>query len=147
MYKKDVIGALAFICLFAALFFVSGSFPDMVDTYPKIIGAAGVCFSTALLARGAAGLKKGNMDGRKSLTGEQYGFIAVTLAAAVAYVLLIPVIGYLTTTVFFLAAFSFYLDSTSKKYLYVLVAVIFAAVIYLAFGRFLHIPLPKGFLI
>jgi len=146
MYKKNIIGSVAFIFLFAAAFFMSGSFPAMVDIYPKIICVMGIILSACLLGQ-TVYQKKHNIENEKKLSRKQIITIAVTLAGTLVYVMLIPVVGYMTMTFIFLLTMTFYVDPTSPKIAYPLVGIAFIVLLYLAFGVFLKIPLPKGILI
>lgn len=146
MYRKDIISSIVFILIFALALINTATFPEMSRMFPRIICIMGLGYSLAILARAVSHIKRGGEVVQQGMSGRELRNAIFTLAAGFAYVAIIPLLGYMTTTFLFLTAFSFYLDRTYKKYVYVLFAGGFVLVLYLAFAVFLTIPLPKGIL-
>lgn len=147
-YIRDVLGSAGFVILFGSFFAMSSSFPEEVRTYPWIICAIGVFFSTILLVRSVVALQRsrGMVDTDAHMSRAQIVVIFVTMAATFLYVVLTEIVGYFVTTFVFVVGFSYYLDSKQKKVIYILVGVIMDAILYLAFAKFLNVNLPNGFL-
>lgn len=145
---RDIIGAAAFVAIFAAFLGMAFQFPNDVRTYPMVVCIAGVLFSAVLLGRSLTvhSRTKNQPDTEEHMEKAQIVKIFVTVVAAVVYVVLTGVIGYFVTTFIFVAAFSYYLDNKQKIWSYLLFALILDGLLYLAFDLFLKVRLPQGFL-
>jgi putative tricarboxylic transport membrane protein len=81
-------------------------------------------------------------DMRMGLTKTKLVITGIT----VAYVLIMPVVGYVVTTAAYIAGLSFYLGNRKPLSL-ILFTVIFFAIVYGVFVVWLRINVPQGFLI
>lgn len=134
--------------LFAAAFSYAFTFKKAAAAYPFLVNGVGCLLCIIYFIQ--ISIKEAhdsNPPAASKLTKKQKIDIIATIIISLAYVLLVQVVGYMVMTFLYLLLFSYYLDKSHKKITYVLVALGFDIVLYLAFELFLHVPLPTGFLI
>jgi len=147
MRWKERLAAIGFFPLFCFAFFVSRRFPDIPRIIPTAVTVCGMALAVALFAR--TFFMKYPDDGKKMTPEQKAGIIKVALSVAilVAYILLLPHVGFFVTSFLFMMIFSYVIDSEKHKlWVYPLVAVGLLLVVWGIFGWFLKVPLPKGFL-
>lgn len=69
--------------------------------------------------------------------------VALSVACLLGYIVLMPWIGFILSTMFFILAFILALDERRKKVLVISPVLITAAII-VVFAKFITMPLPKG---
>lgn len=149
---KDVVGSCLLLLFFGAFYIMSQKVNAKCRTYPSLICTAGFILTAVNLGRAVYRLIK-NRPAGVSAPMSLGSFIAcvITVAAAFAYAYLTRIVGYIVTTAVFVAAFSVYLSKRNQKFskwwTYPAVSLGTALVLYFTFKFFLHVPLPKGFLI
>lgn len=148
MYKKEKIGLLFILALFAAFFILNGGHNEKVRMYPYFVCGIGFVLTAVQLGITVYKEKKEiALDVSAVLTKEQFRSVVITVAAAFAYIFLASIIGYFTMTFVFVAAYSYWHTDKQQKWLYIAVALGVDIVVFIAFKMFLSIPLPAGLLI
>jgi putative tricarboxylic transport membrane protein len=69
--------------------------------------------------------------------------VALSVACLLGYIVVMPWIGFILSTIFFILAFIWALEERRKKVL-VISPVLITATIIVVFAKFITIPLPKG---
>jgi putative tricarboxylic transport membrane protein len=69
--------------------------------------------------------------------------VALSVACLLAYIVLMPLVGFILSTIFFILAFILALEERRMKVLVISPVLITAAII-VVFAKFITIPLPKG---
>lgn len=146
--RTDEVAAVLLVALSAGVFLVSREFPEGLGGvpgaafFPRIIAATVALLAVVLFVRGVATDEE--RTHRISLDAVER--FAVPLAFLVAYVALMPVLGFVLDTVAFLVAVMRYSGVTVYRRSLPL-GVGLAVVLHYVFGELLHIPLPEGSLI
>lgn len=142
---SDLIAAGALLALSAAVFVVSSGFPGGREGdpgaafFPRFIAAVIALFAIVQAVRYLR-------DERTRIHEIDPGTtrrLAVVMAFPIAYVLLMPFVGFLVTTIAFLAAFMWYSGARSIP----VVAgssIGITLVLHYVFGVFFRVPLPEG---
>jgi hypothetical protein len=146
------LAAGVFSLLFAVAFYVqSGALKGVGRDYPLglvIFIALGGLF---LLAQGIRKRLSGRDIPPADAEPAAYGRVAVITAASVAYVILIPLLGFYTASVGFLFASAMVLDDAGwgwKKSALAacILTVIMCFAVWLGFTKLLYVPTPEGLL-
>jgi len=146
MHKRDIIGSLLFMAVFAAALAGTGEFPDEVAIYPKLICWAGLALGAVLIAKSWVAARKASGPAEKNSHARAVVVVVLTLAGSLVYIFSLEYVGYSVSTALFIMIFSYLFDSSARKFWYPLVGIAVTAVIYLLFSKALHIPLPQGML-
>ncbi len=147
-YGKDKISMLMIALFFAVTFVYSGKYPKDIVLYPKLICELGIGLSVlevlkiCLLER-----KEKAYEQIASVSVKDLIKVLIVFAGLVVYAVMIPFLGYVVSTILYMAAVSFWINRTQKKYTYLVIAVCMAIVLYVVFKIVLKIPLPAGILI
>ena len=143
--KWTDIGVVAFMYIVCGVFYYKAvHLNEEIQSYPKftiilLFGLTTLYLLPILLAAKKNGVESG-VD--KVFKGFQPAQFFVSLAAVVAYVLLINFLGFYLATALFLIGLLLYLK---VPYLHTAIAVaVILALVYFAFARFLGVKLPKG---
>jgi len=152
LYRKEITGSGVLFLLFAGAFWMTLDMNAKCRTYPQMVTCAGMALCAVCIARAIFRSKREiPVEVPGPMTAEQIVLAVLSLAAAFVYILVIRILGYVITTFLFIAAFSFFISRTIRSYsspwVYFAVAAGSTLVLYLVFGRFLNVPLPKGLLI
>lgn len=142
--RTDAIGAVIWLSLAGAVFVLSAEFPAGPGEtgpafYPRVIAGLIALFAVVQLVRSLAG------DDRRSheiTLGSTRRVVGVTVAV-LAYVLLLPWLGFVVATVLFLIVGMRYSGVASPLRIAV-VAVGLTLGLHYVFGVFLRIPLPES---
>lgn len=148
MYKREKLGISVMLLVFVVFIFLANGVNEKCRSYPQVVSIIGALVSAAYI--GTILYKEKHqipLDQSKPLTKEQVLSVITAVALTVVYILLIRTVGYCVTTFLYVAGFSFWHTRTQKKWQYFAVAAGMTVFLYIAFGIFLKIPLPKGFLI
>ena len=136
------------LLIFVAFFFFSNGVNEKCRTYPKTITVLGILMTCLYIGRVIYKEKHNiKIDQVAPLNKEQMKSVITAIVLTFIYILLIRTIGYCVTTFLYVAGFSYWHTRTQKKWMYFAVAAGMTLFLYCAFGLFLKIPLPKGFLI
>ncbi|MCI6569129.1 MAG: tripartite tricarboxylate transporter TctB family protein [Dysosmobacter sp.] len=148
LFKKEKF-YLAFILAFFTFFLLATQTVNKdARIYPYIVCSLGIVLTIVQLAITISKEKSGKeLDAEKTLSRTQLCYLAVALVSSVMYVFLASIVGFFTTTFFYVVIFSYWHTPTQKKWVYPAVAFGMDAVIYIAFKILLSIPLPSGLLI
>lgn len=148
MYRKEKLGTLFILAIFAAFCVMTGGVNEKCQTYPYFVCGIGM-FLAALNLGIVLYKEKHNIaiDVSASLTKEQFLSIVIALLVSAAYIFLARYVGYFTMTFLYVAGFSYWHSQNQKKWMYIAVAAGMDVAIYIAFKIFLRVPLPSGFLI
>ena len=146
--KWTDIGVVAFMYIVCAVFYYKTvHLNEEIQSYPKftvilLFGLTTMYLVQMLLAAKRNGVESGVDKVFKDFQPAQF---FVTLAAVVAYVLLINVLGFYIATALFLIGLLLYLK---VPYLATAITVaVILALVYFAFAKFLGVKLPKGLLL
>ena len=143
--RTDEIAALLLLSLAAGVFLATRGYPGALAGtpgpafFPRVIAAAlaalaVVQFGTALFADESGGPRVSAAAARR---------IGVPTAFLVAYVLVLPLLGFFLTTSVFLAALMYYSGARDLR-VSIPLAVVVSIVLQNVFVGFLHVPLPAG---
>jgi putative tricarboxylic transport membrane protein len=141
----DLVAAGALLALSAVVFVVSGDFPAGQEGdpgaafFPRFIAAAIALF--ALLQ--AADYLRSEREQLHEIDPGATKRLVVVGTFPIAYVLLMPFVGYLVTTIVFLATFMWYSGARSIPIVAGSSVGITLALHYV-FGVFFRVPLPEG---
>ncbi|MCR5576502.1 MAG: tripartite tricarboxylate transporter TctB family protein [Oscillospiraceae bacterium] len=146
--KWTDIGVVAFMYIICAVFYYKTvHLNEEIQSYPKftvilLFGLTTMYLVQMLLAAKRNGVESGVDKVFKDFQPAQF---FVSLAAVVAYVLLINVLGFYIATALFLIGLLLYLK---VPYLATAITVaVILALVYFAFAKFLGVKLPKGLLL
>lgn len=151
----DIISSLSLLAFAGLLYIFSGDFPREAAGYPHALlgllaGLAIIQLATAIVRRKRQATSSGASPGKdnKSTVPEGLlGRVLVTGILIIAYVALIPILGYAVSTLIFLLGLMWRLNPKRHMiWLYAGVAVAATVILYISFGRFLSVWLPKGIL-
>ena len=146
MHKRDIIGSLLFMAIFAAALAGTGEFPETVAIYPRLICWAGLFFGAIQIARSALALRAGAASEKKGGGMRAFWVVVLTLGGALVYIVSLEYVGYAVATALFIMIFAYLFDNSARLFWYPLVACAVTGSIWLLFAKALHIPLPTGML-
>lgn len=130
---------IALICMLigSVFYYQSYSYPDESTIYVRFILLVLMVLSVLLFTNSKKYVKK---DSKVLLSKN----IVVTVAMIIAYVVIMPIVGYYIATFAFLVMFMWiYNHKGIVKYL--MIATVFSISVYLFFQKLLTIWFPKGF--
>jgi len=138
--------------IFGSAFYMTFDMHVRSSGYPRMITVAGLIMTALKLARAIHRSKKNiPIDVPAAMSWEQLLTVFATLGAAFVYVIAIRYVGYMTITFLFITVFSYCLSIHTRVYsnpwVYPAVGLGITVLLYIAFGVFLNVPLPRGFLI
>ena len=140
------------LLIFAGAFYMTFDIHIRSRGYPQMITVAGMIMSAINLGRTIHRSKRSiPIDMPAAMSWNQLLLVFATLGAAFAYIIAIRYVGYVTITFLFITVSSYCLSIHTKTYnklwVYPVVGVGITVLLYIAFGMFLNVPLPRGFLI
>lgn len=148
MYRKEKLGTLCILAIFAAFMVMTGGVNEKCQTYPYFVCGIGIFLTALNLGLVIYKEKKAiPIDVSVSLNRDQFFSIVIALIVSFVYIFLVQYVGYFTMTFLFVAGFSYWHSRDQKKWMYFAVAAGVDVVVYIAFKIFLRVPLPTGFLI
>lgn len=143
MKQSDIGVVLAFYAVACFFLILVLKLPEEVQTYPLVIIAGLGILNTLYLIRSFLSRKK---DESKDLAVIFKDFqtkqFVVVLAACLAYIALLPVLGFYIASALFLVLTMLFLKVPPKHIAMTIIAM--AAIIYFVFTLFLKVPLPLG---
>lgn len=148
---RDQIFTLFSIVFVIAYWVQAARLPREATRYPMVVTCVAVIFIIWNLALSIVQfrriLREQGEEGVAAdlsfgLTPKKWMVIGVTLL----YILLLPVVGYLTTTILYIAGLSLLLG-IRRPVVITVYTVLLAGMLYAVFGLWLHVSLPAGFLI
>lgn len=144
MKKKNLILSLALIGVCLIFYLMIFQLPSDARVYPLFTTTLLLFFTLSMLIINY--VKKGNDDGKsidiQSLDIKQLLFVLVSSGA---YVVLINIIGYMTSTLIYMLVVLFGFKIDKKKG--TMIGVGFTACVYFLFKVILKVPLPTGLII
>ncbi|MDQ0337958.1 hypothetical protein J2S00_000741 [Caldalkalibacillus uzonensis] len=152
--KKDMIVALIVLGLSIAFYINTKTLTPPADIFPKAVILILFVLGSILLAKALFFNRYYHDEPDDPGATDEKGNIKkgwISMSALIAYVVLMPQIGFYTTSALFLILISWYLNGlrvNMKALLYpVIVSSTVMFIIYLAFSIFLRVPVPKGLVI
>jgi putative tricarboxylic transport membrane protein len=168
MLKSDI--GIGVFLLLVSLFFFADSYNITQSTitapmagasfFPRVVSVLLAASSIYLITKALVQKKKARNDQITSVEKEttdqpQTGTpnekaVLVMAVATTLYILIIPIVGYLVTTIAFMSATSLYLGSIHKShrwYVTVLVVIGISIMAFILFSTVLSVFLPRGILI
>lgn len=142
MKKQDTILGVILLAICGFFYFMISRLPEKATLYPIFVTTVLLVLTIIHLA---ITLTKKTDEESKAFKGLEIKQLSFVLATCGLYVVLINVIGYVTSTVLYVLASLIGLKVSKKAS--ALISVGFAICVYVLFKVFLHVPLPKGFLI
>lgn len=145
----DKIAAGLLVALAAAVFAVSADFPSLAATaepgpafYPRLVAATLAALGMILLVRslGTEGVR------RHRITVSELKRVGGAVLFLLAYVALMPVVGFIADTFAYLLAFMWFSKVRSLPVALGVSAGV-TLTVYYVFVAFLHVPLPEGSLV
>ena len=126
--------------------------PKMVPSYansqiiPTLLGILLAILSVCLIFQGVRKLKNGEAVAEKKMSRVDLLSIVLTFAAMCVYILILPTLGFMLSTMIFLFAQITILAPKEKRnyLLFAIVAVVFTALAFVAFRIGLTQMLPRG---
>ena len=147
MRKYDKFLTIGLFILEAFYFLLIKQLPPKAARYPYFVLGLMV-FLTLLLAINTFLIKPKNTEENKEedqFKGNLYGQFFLVIALSAVYVILIDIIGFFVTTAIYLFVTMLALKSNIKWS--IVVSILFPIFLYLIFGSFLKVPVPRGFLL
>jgi putative tricarboxylic transport membrane protein len=146
MQKQDMtnnnrIFSVFLLIIFIALYFVTLSFPDKSAIYPRWLLIVGMVCVAALFISTFIG--KNDEEKKVSITKDELKKLLISIVLMIMYVILITVLGYAVSTFIYMLV-QIWVLKPEKKVSYLIVALVSTAILYVGFGIFLKIWLPKG---
>lgn len=145
MKRQEMILGYVLVVLSGIFYFLTFRLPENARIYPLFVIT--LLFLLSVLHLVLTYRKTEDSDTSKAIkmTSEQKKRgLLITVASAI-YIALLPIIGYIVTTIIYIIGVLFSLDVDKKKA--VLISVVFTALVYALFNNLLRVPLPKGLLI
>ena len=146
MQKQDMtnnnrIFSVFLMMIFITLYYVALSYPDKSTIYPKGLLAVGMACVVALFISTFIG--KNDEEKKVFINRDELIKLLISIALMGLYVILITVLGYAVST-FLYMLIQIWVLKPDKKISYLIVALVSTAILYVGFGLFLRIWLPKG---
>lgn len=143
--KRSNLGVVVFmygVCLF--FYLLVTTLPDEARTYPLTILSCLAILNSCFLLRELLALKRQGLinDLPEVFAGFKAGQFFFVLLACMAYMALLPLLGFYVTSLAFLVICMAFLRVPKLPLLLTIVAL--AALIYAVFTLFLKVPLPVG---
>jgi cytochrome c oxidase assembly factor CtaG len=129
------------------LYRVADEFPEGTDTFPKLLLATLILLAALMFAQSFR-RRPGSLhadEKTKKVSASSFVHPAITFLACVAFVALVPVLGYFTSGVLFSAAMMFYLG-TRRMHTFLISIAGVMLFIYILFIMQLRVPVPRGLL-
>lgn len=148
MYKENKIVSLVSFGFFAAAcFFTVKTVAGDARLFPVIACVLGMAFSAALFLHTCINERLGvPVFQSKKNSHEETVKVLAAFALMLAYTVLITVIGWVTSSVLFMAAFCIYFGGKDKIRT-TIISLVTVAVLYILFAAAMNTVLPKGLLI
>ncbi|MDK2784689.1 MAG: putative tricarboxylic transport rane protein [Bacillota bacterium] len=145
--QSDRIIAVIIVAFSLWLYGVADEFPKGTDTFPKLLLVTLIFLATLLFAQSLRRQRESVHAGEKSEKVSARNFVppAITFLGCVAFVALVPVLGYFTSGVLFSAAMMFYLGARRMRTFLISIAGVMLF-IYILFIMQLRVPVPHGLL-
>lgn len=145
MKKYDKILTIALLILEVFYFILIKQLPEKAARYPYFVLGL-LVFLTIILAINAFVIKsKDDEEESDKFKDVKIGQFLFIIFASAAYIALIEIVGFFTTTVVYLLIVMLGLKNSVKWS--VITSILFPIFIYFVFVSFLRVPVPKGFLI
>lgn len=147
MRKSDRIASLLLLAICAFLFIEAKKFSPLSALFPRVV--LGILAALSLLLFFLSFLRKKD-GGAFDAAAFRHVPTLLSLAMMVVWGLLIPVVGFLVTSVVFFTAMTLYLDrkATVRKRLgRAGITVTVTVVFWLFFTKVLYVPFPQGILL
>ena len=147
MKRSDRITSLLLLALCVFFFIKAEKFSPLSGLFPRVVLVILAALSLLLLILSFVRKKDG---GTFDTMAFRHVPTLISLALMVAWGLLIPVAGFLVTSIVFFTAITLYLDRTATKRKKIQRVGITAAVtvgFWLFFTKVLYVPFPEGFLL
>lgn len=148
-WKRDVIVSVSLLCAYVVFFIESIDLKKTARTYPQVLLILCAIFTFMLLVnsiRIGRKAEKKESDEAKKMELTIVRDIAILCVGMVAYILLIDILGYITSTVLYTAGAMVFLK-IRKPIVIAGVSIGVALFLYFMFNNVLGILLPAGFLI
>ncbi len=147
-FNADIIIGLVVIVFCAAVFPLSQSFiRDEIgpgpEFFPRALAGILIICSVILIIRSFVSASPALNDTDSSDSRREFKRVGITLALLIVYVILIPLISYVLSTVLYLALMMLFLGER-RSWLIALWALGVTGGIYLLFSLLLKVPLPTG---
>lgn len=151
MNKPNIISALIGIALSIYVFVTASAFPVTPNTqigpgyFPVMLSVGLFILCASLLVQ--ALLKKGKLDYEKlDIRSPELIRSFLALVATIAYAIIMQIVGFIITTIFYLFFLMHLLKNRHYKQM-TFVAIVVSVVVYIVFKKVLNLTLPTGFLI
>ena len=147
MKRADRISSLAILGLCIYFFIEAGDFTPLSGLFPKVV--IFLLGGLSLLLFIVTFIRKDNGETFDSASFRHIPSL-LSLLLMIVWGILIPVIGFLVTSLIFFPLITVYLDrktSGRKKLGRIALVEGLTVVFYLFFTRFLYVPFPEGFLL
>ncbi len=145
MKKFDYILGGILLAFNAIVYYMTSKLPDAARIYPNFVNT--ILLILLLVHMIQTNRRKTDDEAKESTPFKNilWNQFFLVLISSGAYILLIDIIGYLTSTILYILTVLIGLKVNKK--VSVSIGVIFSIVVYLLFSRALNVPLPKGLLI
>ncbi len=148
---------IGFFILLVSILFFAGSFSIKQSTFsapmatatffPRVVSILLAISSINLIIKDY--LKKKKSKGRvqsKKMNGSSEKYVQYMIGATAIYILLIPIIGYLISTIIYMISSCLFLGAAfiKKRWVTILIAISISVFSYLLFTKILIVLLPSG---
>lgn len=146
---KDLILSVLILIISFVFYLQTKTLTPPADIFPKVVIMILSVLGTILLIKTLFIRKNDNDEEMQDEINQKKKWISIT--SLIGYVILMPILGFYTTSVIFLISLSLYLAGekvTIKRILKsMIVSLSVVCILYIGFSLFLKIPVPSGFLI
>lgn len=144
-YKIDIgIGGVSFLTGLIALI-LAKDMPGRASLFPRFVSVLFMILGVAMILSGSQKIRKAIESKKMPLSIKGFKGPGMVLLMLIAYILIMPLIGFYLTTPFMLVGYMRLLGIKSWKTI-VIVAVVVLLFIFCLFTLGLGIPLPEGIL-
>lgn len=142
MKKLDYILGGSFLGFVAIVYYMTSQLPEAARIYPNFVNTILLLLTFVHIAQTYKKKTDKESTAFKNIRWKQFFFVLISSGA---YIFLIDIVGYLTSTILYILTVLFGLK-VSKK-VSIGISVIFSIAVYLLFSQALNVPLAKGLLI
>lgn len=144
MKKYDKILTIGLLIIEVFYFILIKQLPERAARYPYFVLGL-LVFLTVILAIDAFFIKAKSEVKEEKFKDIKLGQFFFIILASAAYIALIEIVGFFSTTVVYLLVVMLGLKNSVKWS--IITSIVFPIFIYLIFVSFLRVPVPRGFLI
>lgn len=139
--NKEIISIIVIYIVMFLFLTQSFGFKKDAGLFPRILSIGILILNTIQLIK----VMTGKILERKRRDEIEPKKLLIILSASIVYILALQILGFLISSLIYLAVSMYFLRVKNKKLL-LLVSIATVVIIYISFGTLLNVPIPKGIL-